>query len=168
MIKITTERSEHAAAIETLLDQAFGADRHVKVSYSFRVAIDRLMPLCLVALEDEALAGTIRYWPIEIGTAPSLLLGPVAVDGGRRNEGLGGRLIECSLDRAKTLGYRSAVLVGDEAYYGRFGFHAAAPHGIVMPRENPARVLVRALGQGELPSGTIERWRSVRRSAAAA
>lgn len=168
MIKITTERPEHAAAIETLLDQAFGADRHAKVSYSYRIGVERLTPLCLVALDEDALMGTIRYWPIGIGGTPALLLGPIAIDQQKRNSGLGGQLIGCSLDRAKTLGYRSVVLVGDEAYYGRFGFHAATPHGIVMPRENPARLLVRTIGPARtLPSGAIEPWRSVRRLAAA-
>src|SRR5580658_3356328 len=169
MIKITTERPEHAGAIETLLDRAFGADRHAKISYSFRQGVESLMPLCLVALADSVLAGTIRYWPITIGGSPSLL-GPVAVAESRRRTGLADQLIRCSLDRAAIIGYRSVVLVGDEAYYGRFGFRPAAPHGITMVRENPARVLVLPLVQanrGALPSGLIEPWRSVRRHAAA-
>ena len=72
MIKITTERPEHAGDIEILLDAAFGTDRHAKISYSFRQGVDRVMPLCLVALDDAGpdgcqLAGTIRFWPILIG-----------------------------------------------------------------------------------------------------
>ncbi len=39
MIKFTTERPEHAGAIETLLDAAFGADRHAKISYSYREGV---------------------------------------------------------------------------------------------------------------------------------
>jgi predicted N-acetyltransferase YhbS len=171
MIMITTERPEHEAAIEALLDAAFGADRHAKISYTFRGGVDRVMALSLVALDAEGLAATIRYWPILIGETPSLLLGPVAVDAGRRNHGVGATLIRRSLERARILGYRSAVLVGDEAYYGRFGFAPAARHGIGMPRENPARVLARPLGGGTLaamPTGVILPWRSVRGTAAQA
>jgi predicted N-acetyltransferase YhbS len=171
MIKITTERPEHAGAIENLLDAAFGATRQTKISYSYRDGVERVIPLCLVALEDDALAATIRYWPITIGDTPSLLLGPVAVAESRRSAGLGGRLIRCSLDRAATIGYRSAVLVGDEAYYGRFGFQPASRHGIVMPRENPTRVLALSLAPSNrdaMPSGPIGPWRSVRGLAAAA
>jgi predicted N-acetyltransferase YhbS len=68
MFKITTEKPEHAGAIETLLDAAFGADRQAKISYSFRQNVERVTPLCLVALDqDGTLAATIRYWPILIG-----------------------------------------------------------------------------------------------------
>jgi predicted N-acetyltransferase YhbS len=170
MIKITTERPEHADAVETLLDAAFGADRHLKISYSYRNDVDKLVGLCLVALEDDALAATIRYWPVTIGDTPSLLLGPIAVAENHRNAGLGGKLIRCSLGRAATIGYRSVILVGDEAYYGRFGFSPAGRHDIIMPRENPDRVLALSLlsNRDALPSGPIGSWRSVRRSAFAA
>jgi len=171
MIKITTERPEHAGTIETLLDAAFGPDRHAKISYSYRQGVEPVIPLCLVALEQDALAATIRYWPITIGDTPSLLLGPVAVAENQRSAGLGGKLIRCSLARAATIGYRSVILVGDEAYYGRFGFHPASRHGIVMPRENPVRVLALSLvasNRDALPSGPIGPWRSVRRLAVAA
>ncbi|MEA2755235.1 MAG: hypothetical protein QOJ54_1524 [Aliidongia sp.] len=170
MFKITTERPEHADAIEMLLDTAFGVERRKKISYSYRVGIEKLTPLCLVALTEGELAATIRYWPIAIETSPSLLLGPIAVAESHRNAGLGAMLIRRSLDRAATLGYRSAVLVGDEPYYSRFGFYPASRHGIVMPNENPARVLVLPLppNRGTLPSGLIGPWRSVRRPACAA
>jgi predicted N-acetyltransferase YhbS len=178
MIKITTEKPEHAGAIETLLDEAFGASRHAKISYSFRQGVEKVVPLCLAALDDGVLIASIRFWPIMIGERPSLLLGPIAVAASHRSSGLGGRLIRCSLERAKTLGYRSVVLVGDEAYYGRFGFQPAGGQGIVMPHENPARVLALSLANHEgsrgsldrelMPSGLIASWRSVRRIATAA
>jgi len=171
MIKITTERPEHAGAIETLLDAAFGVDRHAKISYSYRQGVDRVTPLCLVALDDCALAATIRFWPVTIGDAPALLLGPIAVAESHRDAGLGGRLIRCSLERARTLGYRTVILVGDEPYYGRFGFHPASRHGIVMPRENPARLLALSIATSNrdvMPSGLVGPWRSVRRLPAAA
>lgn len=171
MITITTERPEHEAAIEILLDAAFGTDRHAKISYSYRDGVDRVMALSLVALDGEGLAATIRYWPILIGETPSLLLGPVAVDAGQRNHGVGAMLIRRSLERARILGYGSAILVGDEAYYRRFGFAPAARHGITMPREIPARVLALPLGGGKkapMPQGVILPWRSVRGTAARA
>jgi len=170
MSKIITEQPEHIEAIEALLDTAFGADRRNKISYCYRVGIDKVVPLCMIAMADDRLVATIRYWPIAVGTTPSLLLGPIAVAESHRNAGLGARLIRCSLDRAAALGHRSAVLVGDQAYYSRFGFRPAGPHGIVMPDENPTRVLALSLhsNRDALPSGLIGPWRSVRRDAVAA
>jgi len=174
MIEITNERPTDSAAIERLLDQAFGANRLAKSSYSYRKRVSRLWPLCLVAREADAIVGTIRYWPIAIGTAaaPALLLGPVAVRDDQRSTGIGGLLMRASLARAAAAGHRLVILVGDEPYYGRFGFKPAAQWGISMERENPARVLALPLVTAEadaapVPSGVVQRWRSVRREPAA-
>src|SRR5258705_348113 len=82
MITITDEARPHAAAIEALLDRGFGTDRRRKRSYAFRRGVPRAEGLCLVALVDGKLAGSIRYWPIAIGEErqPPLLLRPLAVD----------------------------------------------------------------------------------------
>ncbi|GGF22605.1 N-acetyltransferase GCN5 [Aliidongia dinghuensis] len=176
MIELTNERPADAAAIETLLDQAFGPDRHAKSSYSYRKRVSRIWPLCQVARDAGEIVGTIRYWPIMVGptAAPALLLGPVAVRADARSSGVGGMLIRTSLARAATAGHHLIMLVGDEPYYGRFGFKPAENWGISMRRENPARVLALPIGPAALegtesipvPSGIVERWRSVRRRAA--
>ena len=173
MSLITLEQTTDSDAIEILLDQAFGPGRQSKISYSYRAGVERIAALCLVARDcdaaDAGIIGTIRYWPIAIGKSPALLLGPVAVQADRQSEGLGGRLIRTSLDLAAGLGYRAVLLVGDESYYGRFGFRSASRQGAVMPRENPARVLALSLDPArldEFPSGLVRPWRSVRRVAA--
>jgi predicted N-acetyltransferase YhbS len=168
MIEITTERPSDAAAIETLLDQAFGPDRLAKSSYSYRKRVSRIWSLCLVAREAGEIVGTIRYWPIMIGDTPALLLGPVAVRGDQRSTGVGGLLMRASLARAEAAGHKLVVLVGDEPYYGRFGFKPAVQWGIAMERESPTRVLALPLGDSvaAIPAGRVQRWRSVRRSSA--
>lgn len=168
MIEITNERPPDAAAIETLLDQAFGPGRMAKSSYSYRKRVSRIWPLCLVARDGDEIVGTIRYWPIAIGGTPALLLGPVAVRASLQSTGVGGLLMRASLARATAAGHRLVVLVGDEPYYGRFGFRPAAEWGVSMERENPARVLALPLdgSQAAIPSGVVQRWRSVRREAA--
>lgn len=170
MIEITPENPSDATAIEILLDQAFGAGRLAKSSYSYRKRISRLWSLCLVAREAGEIVGTIRYWPIGIGPAgtPALLLGPVAVRADHRSSGVGGLLMRTSLARATAAGHRLVVLVGDEPYYGRFGFRPADEWGVSMARENPTRVLALPLDDSAaaIPSGLVQRWRSVRREAA--
>jgi predicted N-acetyltransferase YhbS len=170
MIEITNETPADAAAIETLLDQAFGPNRLAKSSYSYRKRVARLWPLCLVARDADTVVGTVRYWPIAIGpmAAPALLLGPIAIRDDLRSTGVGGLLMRSSLARAAAAGHRLVVLVGDEPYYGRFGFRPAAEWGVSMARESPARVLALPLdgNDGPIPSGVVQRWRSVRREAA--
>ena len=46
----------------------------------------------------------------------------MAVDPARQGEGIGGKLIGEGLERLKALGATGCVLLGDPAYYSRFGF----------------------------------------------
>jgi predicted N-acetyltransferase YhbS len=168
MFTITTERPEDGPAIEELLDSAFGPFRDSKVSYRYRTGVAPVDHLRLVARDvDDAIIGTIRYWPILIGHAakPGLLLGPLAVDGGKRTRGIGAALVRRTLDMAAWARHERVLLVGDPAYYSRFGFVPAAPLGIVMAGENPARLQALALAPDGLTgvAGPVQPWRRVRR-----
>jgi predicted N-acetyltransferase YhbS len=169
MFTITTERPEDGPAIETLLDTAFGPARDSKVSYRYRDGVAPVDNLKLVArAADDTLIGTIRHWPVLVGAAqkPGLLLGPLAVDPGWHAKGIGGALMHRSLDMASWARHERVLLVGDYGYYKRFGFRPATQHGIVMPGENPARLLALPLVAGALEgcAGAIQPWRWVRGS----
>lgn len=158
MIELSPERPADSAAIEALLDAAFGPDRLKKISYSFRHGVEPLHDLSLVARAGDTVIGTIRAWPIAVESSPvpAILVGPVAVDRAWQGGGTGRRLIEAALAGARRQGIALAVLVGDTSYYGRFGFAPAAAWGLVMPRENPDRVLALVLDPGvAIPSGRL-------------
>jgi predicted N-acetyltransferase YhbS len=71
----------------------------------------------------------------------------VAVHPTRQSEGLGGQLMNASLEIAEDTGWERVMLVGDEPYYKRFDFTLL--EGVIMPPPtNPARVLGRALKKG--------------------
>jgi len=61
---------------------------------------------------------------------PGLLLGPLAVALEHRSRGVGSALVREGFRRAVALGYTAVFLVGDSAYYGRFGFRPAVQFGI--------------------------------------
>ncbi len=131
---IIAEQPDHADAIEDLLDDAFGTNRIGKTVYRLREDVEPVQDLCFVALDGDRVEGTIRYWPVTIaGTSPALLLGPVAVVRHRRSEGLGGVLIRYSLEQAARQGHRIVLLVGDEPYYGRFGFSRSLALRLSLP-----------------------------------
>jgi predicted N-acetyltransferase YhbS len=168
MFTITTERPEDGPAIEALLDSAFGPFRDSKVSYRYRAGVAPVAQLQLVARSaGDDIVGTIRYWPIAIGHAarPGLLLGPLAVASNARATGIGATLVRRTLDMAAWARHERVLLVGDPAYYGRFGFVPAAPLGIVMAGENPDRLQALALAANGLAglAGPVEPWRWVRR-----
>lgn len=168
MFSITTERAEDGPAIDALLDRAFGTERIQKLSYRYRRNVAPVAGLSLVARDAaQAVTGTIRYWPVAIGVRhlPALLLGPLAVEPALAGQGIGRALIRESLDMAAWGRHVRVLLVGDQDYYGRFGFLPAQLHGIVMPGENPERLLALALRPGAFAdtSGILQPWRSVRR-----
>lgn len=173
MLDLTLETPADTPAIEALLDLSFGPERLKKRSYHYRRGVPRVEELCLVARDPDhpAIVGGIRYWPVTVGqmATPALLLGPLAIQPERRGTGVGAALMRRSLAMAETAGHRVVVLVGDLAYYGRFGFSPAAPRGIFMSQEVPERVLATELQPGALEGvvGAIHRWRPKQRRQAA-
>lgn len=148
MIDLHQETAEDYWEVEALYDLCFAPGREALSSYRLRDGIDPVAELSLVARDGEGiLAAAIRYWPVLVGQAPVLLLGPVAVHPTRQAEGLGGFLIRESLAIASDHGWERALLVGDAPYYKRFGFTLL--RGVEMPAPtNPNRVLgveIRAL-----------------------
>lgn len=155
-MRLFTESPQDWWEVETLFDLAFAPGREALSSYRLREAGPPVRDLCLVAREGGIVGGAIRFWPVRIGAAEALLLGPVAVHPTRQGEGLGAQLIKGGLDRAARNGWLRVLLVGDAPYYGRFGF--ARLDGVVMPPPtNPERVLGIGLRTGAWSgvSGTV-------------
>jgi len=159
---IIAEQPAHAGAIEDLLDVSFGGHRTNKTVYRLRAGVPPVEDLCWAAVRGDAVDATIRYWPVTIaGRVPALLLGPIAVAENRRSEGLGGKLIEFTLERAAALGHRVVLLVGDAPYYGRFGFSRSLTLDLTLPGPvDLDRFLGLELVPGALAgvAGPVERW----------
>ena len=145
MIGLTQETKDDWWEVEALYDLCFAPGREALSSYRLRDGVDPVANLCLVARDEGGIiGGAIRYWPVLVGGAKALLLGPVAVHPTRQGEGLGGYLIRESLLIAKAAGWERVLLIGDAPYYGRFGFDRLA--GVEMPPPtDAARILGRAL-----------------------
>jgi predicted N-acetyltransferase YhbS len=148
MFRLYEETADDWWEVEALYDLCFAPGREALSSYRLRDGVARVAPLCLVLRDgDGVLAAAIRYWPVRVGGAPTLLLGPVAVHPTRQGEGLGGLLIRESVAEARKLGWERVLLVGDAPYYRRFGFERR--EGVEMPPPtNPDRVLGISLRPG--------------------
>ncbi|TDB78564.1 GNAT family N-acetyltransferase [Micromonospora sp. KC723] len=64
---------------------------------------------------------------------PALALGPVGVAPHRQRIGHGSAVVQAALDAATELGERLVVVLGDPAYYRRFGFGPADRLGLTSP-----------------------------------
>ena len=152
MTTIRNERSTDIAARERLLDAAFGPARFAKPSERLREDRFAAEGLSFVAVENGRLVGTARLWNVSAGLGrPALLLGPLAVAADARNRGIGAALVQRALREARRLGHRAVLLVGDAAYYGRFGFSAAKTGSLRLPGPfEPERLLGIELKAGAL------------------
>ncbi|MCC1494881.1 GNAT family N-acetyltransferase [Cognatishimia sp. F0-27] len=148
MFTLCTETPEDWWEVEALFDSCFAPGRGALSSYRLREDVVPIAALCRVARDETgAMGGAIRYWPVRVGGAHALLLGPVAVHPTAQGEGLGGALIRDTLARAREMGETRVLLVGDAPYYRRFGFERLS--GVEMPPPtNPDRVLGVALQPG--------------------
>lgn len=160
MYTLSPENSADHWEVEALYDLCFAPGRTALSSYRLRESVPPVPTLSHVARDaDGILAGAIRYWPVRVGDAASLLLGPVAVHPTRQGEGLGRALIDESLRHAAPLGWERVMLVGDAPYYGRFGF-SRLDNVEMPPPTNPDRVLGRSLSPDAWKgiTGTVRRW----------
>lgn len=80
--------------------------------------------LSLVAVSEEEIVGHIAFTPCGIGgNSPDIaLLGPLAVASRMQQKGIGSGLIREGLRRLEQFGFSRVQVLGDPAYYGRFGF----------------------------------------------
>lgn len=112
------------------------------------------LSLSLVAEEQGRVAGHVALSPASIGEERQgwYMLGPVAVLSDQQGRGIGSTLVRESLAIMRSWGAHGVVLVGDPAFYGRFGF--STWQGLVMggvPQENVMAVSL----DGGAPKGVV-------------
>ena len=133
MAFIDTEKLFDVPDREHLLDRSFGLNRFAKTCERLREGRLPADGLAFVARADDRLVGTLRFWHIDAGGVPALMLGPIAVDPAFRSSGLGSALMRHGLARAADIGHRGVILVGDAGYYTRFGFERAHVARLELP-----------------------------------
>ncbi|MGO4355337.1 GNAT family N-acetyltransferase [Rhizobium sp. RAF36] len=137
---IDAENPSDVVARENLLDRAMGPNRRKKSSEKIRRGRIPAEGLALVARDgDGHVIGTVRLWNVEAGVNSegtpinALLLGPLAVDAAFEGKGIGAALMRAAILEAKNRQHGAILLVGDAAYYERFGFFAEGACHLVMP-----------------------------------
>ncbi|MBX3540334.1 MAG: N-acetyltransferase [Chelatococcus sp.] len=91
---------------------------------------DGALALSLVAEEDGEVIGYLAVSPARVGKQGGwALIGPLVVLPSRHRQGIGKGLMAEALRRLRATS-RGAALVGDPAYYGRFGFRAFPGLGV--------------------------------------
>ena len=140
------EEPKDYQAVFALIEQAFRDEQYTDHQEQFLVERLRksaafIPELSVVAVADNQIAGYILLTKLYIQhqqqQIPSLALAPIAVLPSEQGKGIGAALIEYAHEKARSLGYKSVILLGHEKYYPRFGYKKAASFGIELPFEAP-------------------------------
>ena len=128
-MQIRDEQPGDEDAIRQLVAAAFRDHPHSDQREHFLIDALRAsgaMTCALVADENGAPIGHIAFSPVKIGgTSQNWYgLGPVAVTPARQRSGIGQALVQAGLARLKSTTAAGCVVLGDPAFYTRFGFEA--------------------------------------------
>ncbi|MCB2083824.1 MAG: N-acetyltransferase [Sphingomonadaceae bacterium] len=157
-VAIRAERVGDEPAIHHLTAAAF---RDVEHSDGSEPAIvDRLrelghLALSLVAADGQgAIIGHAAYSPVTIDGKDEAWfgLGPISVAPEHQRRGVGSALIERGTAELREKGARGIVLLGNPAYYSRFGFEHDPRLSYPGP---PPEYFQRLVMAGETPAGTV-------------
>lgn len=126
-ILIRNENSGDAGRIAQVTREAF-AD-HAHSSHTEHFIVDALrradaLTVSLVAEAEARVVGHIAFSPVTIsdGSQGWYGLGPLSVMPSCQGQGIGRELVIRGLERLRNTGAKGCVLLGEPAFYGRFGF----------------------------------------------
>lgn len=128
-VQIAPESPDQLAEIQTLNTTAFdGRTEEADLVDALRESGELL--LSLVATRDGHLAGHIAFSRVIIDTVDGpvggVALAPVGVHPDCQDAGVGSHLIETGLEMLSARDEQIVLVVGNPAYYSRFGFSSAA------------------------------------------
>jgi putative acetyltransferase len=101
-----------------------------------RLRADRDSVISLVAADQESIVGHVLFSRMA-GPFPALGLAPVSVAPDRQRSGIGSQLIREGLKKAAAGGWDGVFVLGEPAYYRRFGFSTALASGFASPYAGP-------------------------------
>jgi putative acetyltransferase len=151
---VRSETPSDFAAIRIVEEVAFGQSAEAQLVEDLRAAGDSVFSL--VAVDDGTVVGHVLFSRM-IAPFPALALGPVAVLPEYRRTGFGSLLIREGIARSEAAGWLGIFVLGDPAFYRRFGFDVGKASGFISPYAGPHLMAV-TLGRNELPTdaGSIQ------------
>jgi putative acetyltransferase len=153
---VRPEEAGDRAAIHDLVIAAFGQSAEADLIDRLRANGDTV--LSLVACEAQSPERALGHILFSRLAAPfrALTLAPLAVAPGRQRSGIGSRLVRDGLDLARAGGWQSVFVLGDPAFYRRFGFDAHLATRFRTPYDGPH--LMALMLAGAAPSAAPIRW----------
>ena len=142
-MELRLEKEKDYFEVENLTREAFwdvyrpGCSEHLVLN-KLRQADSFIKDLDYVLIEEGKIVGNIVYTKMFTGTERKMsdeviAFGPISVHPDFQKKGLGKKLIEYTLDKAKCLGYKAVLITGDNNYYNPLGFESACRYHVYLP-----------------------------------
>lgn len=156
-ISFGSEQTGDVDAIAHLTEAAFRDAPHSSHTEHFIVNALRRggqLTISLVARRGEEIVGHVAISPITFssGDAGWFGLGPVSVRPDCQRQGIGSKLVQTALADLRRAGGRGCVVLGDPAFYGRFGFRTCP--GLEYPGV-PQEYFQAMSFEGKVPVGVV-------------
>lgn len=139
------------AAIHELVERAFG--QPLEADLVDRLVADGDAVLELVAVADGRIVGHILFSRLIVDgdglSFPAVALAPLGVDPAAQRAGVGGALVAAGHERLEAEGEKLSIVLGDPAYYGRFGYRRQPAEGFSSDYQGYA---LQALTWGDAPT----------------
>jgi putative acetyltransferase len=129
-VNVRLERLEDREASVEVERAAFESEAEAAIVVAVR---DEDGSFALVAEQDGRVVGHVQLSRAWAGATGILALGPIGVLPDRQGEGIGRALIEATVAEARSRGEVAVMLLGDPAFYPRFGFEPASRYGLRNP-----------------------------------
>lgn len=129
MVTVRPERPQDVPAINTIHKASFPSLSEARLVDSLR-ATGKLC-MSLVAEIGDVVVGHVAFSTVTVESGyAGAGLGPIAVADAHRRHGIAAELVRAGLDACRQVGFGWAVVLGDPAYYRRFGFRPASEFGL--------------------------------------
>jgi len=153
MFIIRPETPADQVAVRTIQTEAFATPAEADLVTALHNA--GLASVALVATLNERAVGHVLLSPVSLrgicAADGGLGLAPLAVVPAHQGQGIGGWLVVAAIAAARRLGARYLVVLGDAAWYARFGFEPATRYGLANEYGAGDEFQVLRLRAGALP-----------------
>ncbi|TCL01105.1 putative acetyltransferase [Shimia isoporae] len=145
---IRLETPDDIAPIRALTEAAFGQPDEARLVDMLRDDGDAA--ISFVAVQDGHIIGHVLFSPM---AAPVRTLGlaPVSVAPDHQKQGIGAQLIRRGLSQAQLDGWQASFVLGNPAYYSRFGYSVETAKGFTNQFAGPYFMAL------ELTPGALEK-----------
>ena len=152
-VTIRAEDPADIPAIRDVVVAAFGRDMEAELVDRLRGDGDGV--ISLVAVEGGRIVGHVLFSRM---SAPFRALGlaPVSVAPDRQRSGIGSGLIRAGLARSARDGWQAVFVLGEPAFYRRFGFDPDLAKGFSSPYAGPYLMALALDGRLPVTKGEIE------------